>query len=83
MRAFNVKARRASWHSRDLLHWYAEVDWNDPHHTASAHPVADLNQILLDVGLPNSPADLPGSTSRSTWSARTAPPTFPSRPSHA
>jgi hypothetical protein len=52
MRAFNFKQGTTSWDSGTLLHWYVEVDWDDPRHDALARLVTGSNQTLLDAGFP-------------------------------
>jgi hypothetical protein len=53
MRAFNFKQGKASWDSGTLLHWYVEVDWDDPRHDALAQLVGShfARPFLIDGGL--------------------------------
>lgn len=57
MRAFNFKQGTASWDSGTLLHWYIEVDWDDPRHDALAQLVRDSNRNLLGAGFPITPVE--------------------------
>jgi hypothetical protein len=57
VRAFNFKQGKEPWDSGTLLHWYVEVDWDDPRHDALAQLVTDSNQALLDAGFPVTPIE--------------------------
>ncbi|WP_371632168.1 hypothetical protein OG693_04220 [Streptomyces sp. NBC_01259] len=57
MRAFTFKQGTSSWNSGTLLHWYVEVDWDDPRHDALAQLVTDSNQALLNAGFPITPVE--------------------------
>ncbi|MET9039801.1 hypothetical protein [Streptomyces mirabilis] len=57
MRAFNFKQGKEPWDSGTLLHWYVEVDWDDPRHDTLAQLVTDSNQAVLDAGFPVAPIE--------------------------
>ncbi|WP_413804451.1 hypothetical protein [Streptomyces sp. OE57] len=57
MRAFNFKQGKAPWESGTLLHWYLQVDWDDPRHDVLAQLVTDSNRALLADGFPITPVE--------------------------
>lgn len=59
MKAFEFKQGDQPWEAGagTLLHFYAEVDWDDPRHEALARLVSAANAALLDAGFPITPVE--------------------------
>lgn len=57
MKPFEFKAGAQPWQAGTLLHWYVEVDWDDPRHQPLSDLVTKSNQVLLEAGFPITPVE--------------------------